>query len=161
MGCPRSPLRSRCYWYCLKGRVVYVLAPQQQSCAHRSIGRSVYSFAYLMCVNSVAYHPSFLSTPLSSSPPSLYSPLPLTPLSLPLSFLSPPLCLLPSPPFTSPLSYPHSLSPPHPPCLLGEDAVKFETLPDDVIVAKALSVLRSIFGDQTVPEVCSLHQVMW
>ena len=35
----------------------------------------------------------------------------------------------------------------------GEDAVKFETLPDDVIVAKALSVLRSIFGDQTVPEV--------
>lgn len=35
----------------------------------------------------------------------------------------------------------------------GEDAVKFESLPDDVVVAKALSVLRSIFGDQTVPEV--------
>lgn len=40
--------------------------------------------------------------------------------------------------------------------LSGEDAVKFETLPDDVVVAKALSVLRSIFGDQTVPEVSSL-----
>lgn len=38
----------------------------------------------------------------------------------------------------------------------GEDAVKFESLPDDVILAKALSVLRSIFGDQTVPEV-SVH----
>ena len=38
----------------------------------------------------------------------------------------------------------------------GEDAVKFETLPDDVIVAKALSVLRSIFGDQIVPEVSLL-----
>lgn len=36
---------------------------------------------------------------------------------------------------------------------VGEDAVKFESLPDDVVVAKALSVLRSIFGDQTVPEV--------
>lgn len=36
---------------------------------------------------------------------------------------------------------------------LGEDAVKFESLPDEVIVAKALSVLRSIFGDTTVPEV--------
>ena len=35
----------------------------------------------------------------------------------------------------------------------GEDAVKFESLSDDVIVAKALSVLRSIFGDTTVPEV--------
>lgn len=35
----------------------------------------------------------------------------------------------------------------------GEAAVKFESLPDDVIVAKALSVLRSIFGDRTVPEV--------
>ena len=31
--------------------------------------------------------------------------------------------------------------------------MKFESLPDDVILAKALSVLRSIFGDQTVPEV--------
>ena len=37
--------------------------------------------------------------------------------------------------------------------IAGEDAVKFESLPDDVVVAKALSVLRSIFGDQTVPEV--------
>ena len=41
----------------------------------------------------------------------------------------------------------------------GEDAVKFETLPDDVIVAKALSVLRSIFGDQIVPEVSSFTEV--
>jgi len=40
--------------------------------------------------------------------------------------------------------------------LAGEDAVKFESLPDDVILAKALSVLRSIFGDQTMPEV-SVH----
>jgi len=31
--------------------------------------------------------------------------------------------------------------------------VKFESLPDEVVVAKALSVLRSIFGDTTVPEV--------
>lgn len=38
--------------------------------------------------------------------------------------------------------------------LSGDDAVKFESLPDEVIVAKALSVLRSIFGDTTVPEVC-------
>ena len=37
--------------------------------------------------------------------------------------------------------------------ILGEDAVKFESLPDDVIVAKALSVLRSIFGDTNVSEV--------
>ena len=37
--------------------------------------------------------------------------------------------------------------------LAGEDAIKFESLHDDVIVAKAMSVLRSIFGDQTVPEV--------
>ena len=36
---------------------------------------------------------------------------------------------------------------------IGDDAVKFESLPDDVIVAKAMAVLRSIFGDQTVPEV--------
>ena len=35
----------------------------------------------------------------------------------------------------------------------GDDAVKFESLSDDVVVAKAVSVLRSIFGDQTVPEV--------
>jgi hypothetical protein len=35
----------------------------------------------------------------------------------------------------------------------GDDAIKFESLPDEVIVAKALSVLRSIFGDTTVPEV--------
>ena len=35
----------------------------------------------------------------------------------------------------------------------GEDAVKFEGLPDDVITAKAVAVLRSIFGDQNVPEV--------
>lgn len=35
----------------------------------------------------------------------------------------------------------------------GDDAVKFESLPDDVIVAKAMAVLRSIFGDQNVPEV--------
>ncbi len=35
----------------------------------------------------------------------------------------------------------------------GEAAVKFESLPDDVIVAKALSVLRSVFGDRSVPEV--------
>ena len=43
--------------------------------------------------------------------------------------------------------------------LAGEDAIKFESLHDDVIVAKAMSVLRSIFGDQTVPEVivCVLH----
>lgn len=37
--------------------------------------------------------------------------------------------------------------------VIGDDAVKFESLPDDVIVAKAMAVLRSIFGDQTVPEV--------
>ena len=36
---------------------------------------------------------------------------------------------------------------------IGDDAVKFESLPDDVVVAKAMAVLRSIFGDQTVPEV--------
>lgn len=36
--------------------------------------------------------------------------------------------------------------------LAGDDAVKFESLPDDVIVAKAMAVLRSIFGDQSVPE---------
>ena len=35
----------------------------------------------------------------------------------------------------------------------GDDAIKFEALPDEVIVAKALSVLRSIFGDTCVPEV--------
>ena len=35
----------------------------------------------------------------------------------------------------------------------GEDAVKFEGLPDDVVVAKAVAVLRSIFGDRSVPEV--------
>lgn len=46
----------------------------------------------------------------------------------------------------------HSLSTPH----SGEDAVKFESLPDNVVVAKAMAVLRSIFGDQTVPEVCSI-----
>ena len=35
--------------------------------------------------------------------------------------------------------------------------MKFESLSDDVVVAKAVSVLRSIFGDQTVPEVsCTL-----
>ena len=34
--------------------------------------------------------------------------------------------------------------------------MKFESLPDEVVVAKALSVLRSIFGDTTVPEVCVL-----
>lgn len=31
--------------------------------------------------------------------------------------------------------------------------MKFESLPDDVTVAKAMAVLRSIFGDQNVPEV--------
>ena len=36
---------------------------------------------------------------------------------------------------------------------LGDDAVKFESLPNNVVVAKAMAVLRSIFGDQTVPEV--------
>ena len=36
---------------------------------------------------------------------------------------------------------------------IGEDAVKFEGLPDDVVVAKAVAVLRSIFGDRNVPEV--------
>ena len=35
----------------------------------------------------------------------------------------------------------------------GDDAVKYESLPDDVIIAKAMAVLRSIFGDETVPEV--------
>ena len=35
----------------------------------------------------------------------------------------------------------------------GEDAVKFESFPDDVVVAKAIAVLRSIFGDHAVPEV--------
>ncbi len=51
---------------------------------------------------------------------------------------------------------------PSPPSLTpGEDAVKFESLPDDVVIAKAISVLRSIFGDQTVPEVilCTSLQV--
>lgn len=43
------------------------------------------------------------------------------------------------------------------PCA-GEDAVKFESLPNDVVVAKAISVLRSIFGDQTVPEVSTHPQ---
>ena len=41
----------------------------------------------------------------------------------------------------------------------GEAAVKFESLPDDVIVAKALSVLRSIFGDRAVPEVLYKHSM--
>lgn len=36
---------------------------------------------------------------------------------------------------------------------VGEEAVKFEGLPDDVVVAKAVSVLRCIFGDLKVPEV--------
>ena len=31
--------------------------------------------------------------------------------------------------------------------------MKFEGLPDDVITAKAVAVLRSIFGDHNVPEV--------
>ena len=44
--------------------------------------------------------------------------------------------------------------------LLGEDAVKFESLPDEVVVAKALSVLRSIFGDTTVPEVSVLYMLV-
>lgn len=35
----------------------------------------------------------------------------------------------------------------------GEDALKFESLSDHVIVAKAMAVLRSIFGDTAVPEV--------
>ena len=35
----------------------------------------------------------------------------------------------------------------------GDDAVKYESLPDDVIIAKAMAVLRSIFGDETVPQV--------
>ena len=35
----------------------------------------------------------------------------------------------------------------------GEDAVKFESFPDEVVVAKAVAVLRSIFGDHAVPEV--------
>lgn len=35
----------------------------------------------------------------------------------------------------------------------GEDAVRFEGLSDDVVVAKAVAVLRSIFGDPIVPEV--------
>ena len=39
---------------------------------------------------------------------------------------------------------------------VGEDAVKFEGLPDDVVVAKAVAVLRSIFGDPKVPEVHSM-----
>ena len=41
--------------------------------------------------------------------------------------------------------------------LAGEDAVKFEGLPDDVVVAKAVAVLRSIFGDPKVPEVRYSH----
>ena len=35
----------------------------------------------------------------------------------------------------------------------GEDALRFESLSDQVIVAKAMAVLRSIFGDTAVPEV--------
>lgn len=35
----------------------------------------------------------------------------------------------------------------------GEDAERFESLPDHVVLAKALAVLRSIFGDKAVPEV--------
>ena len=31
--------------------------------------------------------------------------------------------------------------------------MRFEGLPDDVVVAKAVAVLRSIFGDPIVPEV--------
>lgn len=35
----------------------------------------------------------------------------------------------------------------------GEDALRFESLSDQVIVAKAMAVLRSVFGDTAVPEV--------
>lgn len=35
----------------------------------------------------------------------------------------------------------------------GEDALRFESLSDQVIVAKAMAVLRSVFGDTSVPEV--------
>lgn len=35
----------------------------------------------------------------------------------------------------------------------GEDALRFESLSDQVIMAKAMAVLRSIFGDTAVPEV--------
>ena len=37
--------------------------------------------------------------------------------------------------------------------MAGEDAERFESLPDHVVLAKALAVLRSIFGDKAVPEV--------
>ena len=35
----------------------------------------------------------------------------------------------------------------------GEDVLRFEPLSDQVIMAKAMAVLRSIFGDTAVPEV--------
>ena len=38
--------------------------------------------------------------------------------------------------------------------MAGEDAEKFEAFPDQVILAKVLAVLRSVFGDKAVPEVC-------
>jgi len=41
----------------------------------------------------------------------------------------------------------------------GEDALKFESLSDQVIVAKAMAVLRSVFGDTSVPEVKILHNL--
>lgn len=45
--------------------------------------------------------------------------------------------------------------------LAGEDAVKFESFPDDVVVAKAIAVLRSIFGDHAVPEPKESHVTQW
>ena len=36
----------------------------------------------------------------------------------------------------------------------GKDAETFEDLAEQVILAKVLAVLRSIFGDKAVPEVC-------
>jgi lysine-specific histone demethylase 1 len=45
--------------------------------------------------------------------------------------------------------------------LAGDDAVRFEGLPDDVVVAKAVAVLRSIFGDPIVPEPKESHVTRW
>ncbi|XP_019848757.1 PREDICTED: lysine-specific histone demethylase 1A-like isoform X2 [Amphimedon queenslandica] len=45
--------------------------------------------------------------------------------------------------------------------LAGEDAVKYESLPDDVVTAKAMAVLRSIFGDNSVPEPKETFVTRW
>jgi lysine-specific histone demethylase 1 len=43
----------------------------------------------------------------------------------------------------------------------GEDAEKFEAFPDQVILAKVLAVLRSVFGDKAVPEPKHFMATRW